>query len=270
MPTRDLSHPLDADTTVYPGDPAVELAPAATHADDGYRVTEVRLGSHSGTHLDAPSHTEPDGRNVDEFDVGEFAFDARLVDCSEVGAREGIGLGDLPSDFDVRDDFDSEDDSNTETDLIKDDPNTEDDRNTEDDPDAEMLVFRTGWDAHWGTDRYYDHPYLTRETAAWCADRGYYVALDALSPDPSPSQKNEESVEESAEESSEEFAADSVEDSPEEPDGVPAHRELLGSERFVIENLTGLGDLPEQFELRAYPLSLADSDGSPVRAVAVW
>ena len=232
MPTRDLSHPLDSDATVYPGDPAVELDPVATHAADGYRVTEVRLGSHSGTHIDAPNHTEPDGRTIDEFDVGEFTFDAFLVDCAGTEAREAIELDDLP-------------------DGLRGDPDEKNDSTND-----EMLIFRTGWDVHWGTDRYFDHPYLSREVASWCAERGYHVGLDALSPDPSPSEK--------------EVDATAGADSTAEPDGVPAHRELLGSGRFVLENLTGLADLPDGFELRTYPLPLAESDGSPVRAVAIW
>ena len=214
MPTRDLTHPLDADATVYPGDPPVELAPAATHEADGYRVTDLRFGSHAGTHVDAPSHTEPDGRNLDSFDVDEFAVDARLVDCSDATAREAIQPAALP-----------------------------------DDPDAELLVVRTGWSDHWGTDRYFDHPYLSRAAAAHCADRGLHVGVDALSPDPSPSENENDDA---------------------EPSGVPAHRELLGSDRFVVENLTGLADLPARFELRAYPLALPEADGSPVRAVATW
>ncbi|WP_115865486.1 cyclase family protein [Halorussus litoreus] len=226
MPTRDLSQPLDDDVTVYPGDPSVERHPAATHEDDGYRVTELRFGSHAGTHVDAPSHTEPDGRTIDQFDVGQFAFDARLVDCSDTNAREPIRPADLPF--------------GTEVSAL----------------DAEMLVVRTGWDEFWGTDRYYDHPYLSREAAAQCADLGLHVAFDALSPDPSPSQTDRTGRTESSVDA--------------EPEGVPAHRELLGSERFVVENLRGLDDLPEEFELRAYPLALDRGDGSPVRAVAVW
>jgi kynurenine formamidase len=219
VPTRDLSQPLDADTTVYPGDPPIECRPAATHESDGYRVTELRLGTHAGTHIDAPSHTEPDGKNLDEFEVSEFAFDARLVDCSELDAREPIGPEALPE-------------SSEET-------------------DAEMVIFRTGWDDYWGTDRYFDHPYLTADAAEKCAEYGVHVGLDALSPDPSPSEKKGAKTEQ-------------------EPAGVPAHHELLGSGLFVVENLTGLADLPERFELRAYPLALAEADGSPVRAVAVW
>lgn len=232
MPTRDLSQSLDADATVYPGDPEVEFAPAATHESDGYRVTELRLGSHAGTHIDAPSHTEPDGKNLDEFEVGEFAFDARLVDCSELDAREPIGPETVPE----------------KPENLSNPANPADFA----DPDTEMLIFRTGWDDHWGTDRYFDHPYLTAEAAAKCAERGLHIGLDVLSPDPSPSKTEKE-------------GANSA-----EPDGVPAHHELLGSGLFVVENLTGLADLPERFDLRAYPLALAGADGSPVRALAVW
>ncbi|WP_276302145.1 cyclase family protein [Halorussus lipolyticus] len=227
MPTRDLSQSLDADATVYPGDPEVEFSPSATHDDDGYRVTRLRLGTHAGTHIDAPSHTEPDGKNLDEFRIEEFTFDTRIVDCSALGAREPIGIGAVPT----RDEI----------------------------GDAELLIFRTDWDAHWGTDRYFDHPYLTADAAKECAERGLHVGLDALSPDPSPSEAGSENENKESETEMEQ-----------EPAGVPAHRELLGRGRFVVENLTGLADLPERFELRAYPLPLAGADGSPVRAVAVW
>ncbi|USZ69701.1 cyclase family protein (plasmid) [Halorussus salilacus] len=215
MPTRDLSHPLDDDVTVYPGDPAVERAPAATHEADGYRVTEIRMGSHAGTHVDAPSHTEPDGGTLDAFDAARFAFDARLVDCSDKRAREPIRPGDLP-----------------------------------DDPDADLLAIRTGWADEWGSDAYYDHPYLSEAAARACAENGCCVGVDALSVDPSPSARGTER--------------------DGEPAGVPAHHTLLGSERLIVENLTGLSGLPDRFELRAYPLPLPDADGAPVRAVAVW
>ncbi|MFC4549688.1 cyclase family protein, partial [Halorussus sp. GCM10023401] len=121
-------------------------------------------------------------------------------------------------------------------------------------------VVRTGWDAHWGTDRYFDHPYLDREAAAWCADRGLSVGLDALSPDPTPSSGGNETSETERAEAK----------SSAEPDGVPAHRELLGGGQLVVENLCDLGGLPDRFEVRAYPLALSGADGAPVRAVAVW
>lgn len=207
--TRDLSHPLGPSTQVYPGDPDVTLSPHATHEADGYRVTRVSLGTHSGTHVDAPSHTEPDGRTIDSFPVETFAFDAYLVDCTDCGPRDPIERSALPE------------------------------------TDADLLVLRTGWADRWGTDAYRDHPYLARGAAAWCADRGHHVAVDALSVDPTPGSGSDD-----------------------ESAGVPAHHELLGAERLILENLTNLAGLPQRFRLRAYPLPVAEGDGAPVRAVA--
>ncbi|WP_227357073.1 cyclase family protein [Haladaptatus salinisoli] len=207
---RDLSHPLET-TTAYPGDPSVEIEPHATHETDGYRVSRLRLGTHSGTHVDAPRHIEPDGRPLDSFPIGTFSFDALLVDCRGKGARDAIERDALPEP-------------------------------TEDD----MLVFDTGWDARWGTDAYFDHPYLASDAAAWCADHDYHVAVDAPSVDPTPTENA----------------------GGDEPEGLPAHRELLGADRLIVENLTGLAGLPERFALYAFPLSVGGVDGAPVRAVA--
>ena len=109
-----------------------------------------------------------------------------------------------------------------------------------------MVVCWTGWDDHWGTDRYLDHPSLAPETASRCADHRLAVGIDALSPDPTPSPR-------AGDDESTDFAA---------------HHALLGEGCLIVENLTNLGSVSERFELRAYPLALG-GDGAPVRAVAV-
>ena len=52
----DLSHPLDDGTPVYPGDPVARFTPATTIGEHGYNVLHVRMGSQTGTHVDAPYH----------------------------------------------------------------------------------------------------------------------------------------------------------------------------------------------------------------------
>jgi len=207
---RDLSQPIRSGIQTFPGDPPVDVSPAATIDDDGYRVSALACGTHSGTHVDAPSHTEPAGSTLDEHDVGRFVFDARVVDCTGRPPRAPIGPDALPGD------------------------------------DAgDLLVVRTGWDDHWGTDRYLDHPYLTAAAADRCVRAGWSVGVDALNPDPTPSPN----------------ATD------DEPDGFPVHGRLLGAERFILENLTNLAGL-DRFRLYAVPLPIEGADGSPVRAVA--
>ena len=209
MALYDCSHEIESGSWTYPGDPAVSLSPHATHGENGYRVTAVELGSHAGTHVDAPSHTEEEGATLGAFPADRFRFDARLVDVCDAGPRDPIPPDAVP------------------------------------DTDADLVVFATGWDDHWGTERYVDHPYLAPETAERCADAGYDVATDTPSPDPTPT--------------------DAVNGG--EPTGAPAHHALLGAGRLVIENLRGLERLTGRFVLHAYPLAL-DADGAPVRAVA--
>ncbi|WP_199233618.1 cyclase family protein [Halorubrum sp. SP9] len=220
---RDCSRPIETGMPTYPGDPDVSLAPDATHEADGYATSELRTGTHAGTHVDAPRHTLPEGEAIDERGVGKFAFDARLVDSRPLTPREPIGAEALP-----------------DPDAI--------------DPDVDLLVVRTGWAAHWGTDRYRDHPYLTAAATERCRAAGVGVGLDTFGPDPTPAAGG----------------ANPDPDTPDEPDGTPAHDALLRGSLPIVENLCGLDGLPARFRLYAFPLRLRDGDGSPVRAVAEW
>ncbi|MDS0261523.1 cyclase family protein [Haloarcula sp. S1CR25-12] len=150
MPIADLTRPIDSGMPVFPGDPPVSVDAHATMAADGYRVSALSCGSHTGTHVDAPSHTEADGRTLDEFPVSRFVREAVRVDLRGCGPREPIRPADLPT------------------------------------VDAGAVVLRTGWDSHWGEPRYLDHPYLTPAAARHCVDHGYDVATDALNVDPTP------------------------------------------------------------------------------------
>src|SRR6056297_3425850 len=101
----DLTHPIEDGMQTYPGDPPVNLSDHATHVDDGYHVESLSCGSHTGTHIDAPLHTEPDGDPLSAFSIDRFVFDAVRVDCRDCDAREPITPDRLPA-GDVLDDAD--------------------------------------------------------------------------------------------------------------------------------------------------------------------
>jgi kynurenine formamidase len=76
---------------VYPGDPPVAFLRHCDHATEGFQVTALRLGSHVGTHLDAPAHFLPNGATVDRLSLSALVGPARIVDVSDVPPGGVIG-----------------------------------------------------------------------------------------------------------------------------------------------------------------------------------
>ena len=52
-------------------------------------------------------------------------------------------------------------------------------------------------------------------------------------------------------------------------DWYEAHHILLGEEIVIVESLTGLDQLPDEFVFMGFPLNIKGRDGSPIRAVAM-
>ena len=44
-----------------------------------WRVTALHLGSHSGTHIDAPSHFLPDGKTIDQYPLERFIINGMIL-----------------------------------------------------------------------------------------------------------------------------------------------------------------------------------------------
>jgi arylformamidase len=91
---HDISLPLRDGGVVYPGDPAVRIGVhLAIARGDPANVSTLALGSHSGTHVDAPSHFLPGGDTVDRLPLGRMVGPAVVVDVS--GRAGGIGPEEL-------------------------------------------------------------------------------------------------------------------------------------------------------------------------------
>lgn len=156
MRVVDLSHPLRTGMQVFPGDPEVRTRTAATVAENGFRVAELHLGTHSGTHIDSPSHTVEGAADVDALDLATLIGPVRMVDATGRGARELVTWVDVAGQLEN---------------LA---PGT-------------VVVFRTGWSEHFGTARYLDHPALEPEIARRLVAAGIaLLGMDTLNPDPTP------------------------------------------------------------------------------------
>lgn len=84
----DLTLPLSPALVVQPGDPPLTMRRTLTHDVDGFEVTQICLGSHSGTHVEAPRHFYPEGLTLDAFPLHRFVGPAVVLDCRAIGAEE--------------------------------------------------------------------------------------------------------------------------------------------------------------------------------------
>lgn len=154
---RELSHPIAAGMQVYPGDPAVNIEPALLLARDGVDVAALHFGSHTGTHLDAPSHCIAGGRTTAAIGLQELVADALVIHLRQLPPRATYGLTEMAAALDGT--------------LPQQLP--------------PIVVLDTGWAAQFGTDAALDHPALSAEAAAELVRRGMHVlTVDTLSPDP--------------------------------------------------------------------------------------
>ncbi len=108
---------------------------------------------------------------------------------------------------------------------------------------AEFILFHTGWDKRWGTAAYFgEYPYITEEVAEYLiSSKKKGIGLDVIGLDP---------------------IAD---------ENLTMHKKLFAkTDIVIIENLTRLGEIgSELFTFCALPLKFENSDGAPVRAIAI-
>src|SRR5438477_10959008 len=81
---------------------------------------------------------------------------------------------------------------------------------------GKAVLVRTGWDAHWRTDQYFEgHPFLTKDAAAYLVEAGAaLVGIDSLNIDDTGDLTR------------------------------PVHSLLLAAEVPIVEHLRGLDELP--------------------------
>jgi arylformamidase len=81
---RDISLTVGPDMLVWPGDPGVAVRPTARLAEgDPANVSELRLGTHTGTHVDPPFHFLAGGATVEELPLDALVGEAVVVDLTD-------------------------------------------------------------------------------------------------------------------------------------------------------------------------------------------
>jgi arylformamidase len=134
MQIIDLTHLLNASSTVYPDTVGPKFELINKVAEHGFAEMQVTMVLHSGTHIDAPCHILEGTKALNDFPVDKFIGPAMIIPCQD--------LKEISLDY-----LKTYEDSIAEIDFI---------------------LFFTGWQSKWNTDGYFENcPTLTIEAAEW-------------------------------------------------------------------------------------------------------
>jgi arylformamidase len=96
----DVTVPFRDGMMCFPGDPPCRIKPYwEISKGDTVNLSTIDMGSHTGTHIDAPKHFIDNGKAVDELDIRHFIGRAKVFDftaeaeCVDLTALEGLDIG---------------------------------------------------------------------------------------------------------------------------------------------------------------------------------
>jgi arylformamidase len=87
MKVIDISWPISKATTGYKDRSIVAIDEIKNFNRDGVRETSLHLSSHSGTHIDAPSHFLREGKTIDEMPLERTVGDCVVLDMTTCAER---------------------------------------------------------------------------------------------------------------------------------------------------------------------------------------
>jgi len=155
MKIIDLSLTLHEGMMTFPTHwhPVVEISILGRHGVEGRETRKLVLGTHTGTHTDAPLHFIPNGKSIDEVSLDVLVGEATVIKFAPAQPLQEINV-----------------------DLLKE---------KLDGKAPTRLILRTDWSDHFGQMSYYNsYPFFSQEAARWLVDAGCrLIAMDTPSPD---------------------------------------------------------------------------------------
>jgi kynurenine formamidase len=212
----DVSHALEHGMITYRGLPAPSICDYLSreesrhHYSEGteFHIGKIEMVGNTGTYLDSPFHRYADGADLSQLSLSTVANLEGIVVRASDSSGQAIGAS-VFHHVAVRE---------------------------------KAVLIHTGWDAHWGSERYFDgHPFLTGEAARFLADAGAkFVGIDSLNIDDN------------------------------RVTARPVHSILLKAGIPIVEHLCNLGALPDEgFKFFAVPVKVKGMSSFPVRAFGV-
>ncbi|HXM35386.1 MAG TPA: cyclase family protein [Pyrinomonadaceae bacterium] len=217
----DLSHTIEQGMITYKGLPPPVISDHLSRKDSRryyepgteFHIGKIEMVANTGTYLDSPFHRYEDGIDLARLDLHSLAnlegVVVRAQHSPQSSLRRAITAQIL------------------EQVGVK----------------GRAVLFHTGWDAHWRTDKYADgtHPFLTADAAEYLADAGAtLVGIDSYNIDDTADGRR------------------------------PAHSILLAHGIPIVEHMCNMDQLPDAgFRFFAVPVKVKDFGTFPVRAFAL-
>lgn len=124
---------------VFPGDPAVGLLNHHNYGN-GYMVSQVVFGTHTGTHVDAPVHKLKGTKTIDQMTIDQFISRAFVMDVTFLKPNDVLSREML-------------------------------ERFNEQVADVSAIIFKSGWGNHFTEDDFFSSfPGLSEDAVTWLSD----------------------------------------------------------------------------------------------------
>jgi arylformamidase len=129
-----------------------EIREIGTLSAVGRNTSEIRIGSHSGTHIDAASHFIDRGETIENIPLSKLIGPVQIFDFSLLPPDYSLKIHDI-----------------NKLEL------------------SERVIFNFNWSKYWETDRFYrSYPHFSKEAAQYMVNAGVKVlGMDTPSPDDS-------------------------------------------------------------------------------------
>lgn len=90
MKIIDISPAIEEGMLLYPGDAQFQKIPICTIERSGCNMMKIGLGTHTGSHIDAPLHFLSDGDSIDNIPLSTFIGKVQVVEIKGREITSGI------------------------------------------------------------------------------------------------------------------------------------------------------------------------------------
>jgi arylformamidase len=78
----DISRPIRNNMVIYPNNPGVNIRQVQEASSAQNALSEISIGSHTGTHIDTKAHIHANGEGMESFDLDVFVGSVQVVEIA--------------------------------------------------------------------------------------------------------------------------------------------------------------------------------------------